>query len=66
VGGAGYRPRKDVAAAERAVNALVRMNLIQGQFDALVSFAYNLGVGTLERSTLLRLVEAGEFAAAAN
>ncbi|HRC03299.1 MAG TPA: lysozyme, partial [Niabella sp.] len=28
----------------------------QGQFDALVSFAYNLGIGALQRSTLLKLV----------
>lgn len=35
------------------------------QFGALVSFAYNLGVGALARSTLLRLHRAGDYAAAA-
>jgi GH24 family phage-related lysozyme (muramidase) len=37
----------------------------QGQFDALVSFAYNCGVGNLEGSTLLRLHKAGKIADAA-
>lgn len=36
----------------------------QSQFDALVSFAYNLGSGALAGSTLLRLHKAGKFAAA--
>lgn len=38
----------------------------QGQFDALVSFAYNLGVSTLLHSTLWKLFVAGEPAAAAD
>ncbi len=37
----------------------------QNQFDALVDFAYNLGVGNLESSTLLRLHKAGDYAGAA-
>ncbi|MEA3053524.1 MAG: lysozyme [Sphingomonadales bacterium] len=37
----------------------------QSQFDALVSFAYNLGPGNLASSTLLRRHKAGDFAAAA-
>ncbi|MBO9712617.1 lysozyme [Sphingomonas sp.] len=36
----------------------------QNQFDALVSFAYNVGIGNLGRSTLLRLHKAGNFAGA--
>jgi|SRR5581483_1642701 lysozyme len=47
---------EDVAEAEHAVNALVKVPLTQGQFDALVDFTFNLGAGTLERSTLLRLL----------
>lgn len=37
----------------------------QNQFDALVDFAYNLGVGNLESSTLLRLHKEGDYAGAA-
>lgn len=37
----------------------------QKQFDALVHFAYNIGVGALSKSTLLRLHKAGHFDAAA-
>lgn len=44
---------------------VVSAPLTQGQFDALADFGYNLGVGSLMRSTLLRLVNDGEFAAAA-
>ena len=53
----------DVAGAEQAVNTLVKVPLTQGQFDALVSFTYNLGAGTLQRSTLLALLNAGRYAA---
>ena len=38
----------------RAVNHAVRVDITQNQFDALVSFAYNLGVGSLHSSTLLK------------
>ncbi len=48
--------RKDVRHAALSVLALVRVPLTQGQFDALVSFAFNLGSGAFERSTLRRAV----------
>lgn len=38
----------------------------QGQFDALVSFAYNVGLGNLSSSTLLKKHLAGDYAGAAN
>lgn len=44
---------------------VVSAPLTQGQFDALADFAYNLGSGSLLRSTLLRLVNDGELVAAA-
>lgn len=43
----------DVMDAERAVSQLVEVPLAQHQFDALVCFVFNIGVGAFERSTLL-------------
>lgn len=59
--------QSDLKASVWAVNHFVDANvmLTQNQFDALVDFAYNLGVGALHSSTLLRLVNAGDFADAA-
>lgn len=45
---------QDVWRFERCVNELVQAPLTQNQFDALVSFAFNIGCGALGRSTLLR------------
>ena len=55
----------DVARAVAAVNRLVRVGISQGQFDALVDFAFNLGCAALAQSTLLREMNAGDFAGAA-
>ncbi len=52
--------RKDVRIAERAVLRLISVPLMDGQFDALVSFTFNLGAGALQRSTLRRKVNSGE------
>jgi lysozyme len=51
---------KDVLAAEQAVLRLVKVPLTDGQFDALVSFTFNLGGGALQRSTLRRKVNREE------
>ena len=40
---------------ERFINGIPKVKT-QGQFDALVSFAYNVGVGNLKRSTLLKKI----------
>lgn len=56
--------RQDVAKFERGVEKLAPKTT-QGQFDALVSFAFNLGLKALEGSTLLRLHKAGDYQAAA-
>lgn len=48
--------RRDVQVAERAVLRLIDVPLTDGQFDALVSFTFNLGSGALQRSTLRRKV----------
>jgi len=55
----------DVVSAQNAVLRLVHVPLTQGQFDALVDFTYNLGAGKLSGSTLLRDLNAGQYAAAA-
>ncbi|MEQ1704631.1 MAG: lysozyme [Rickettsiales bacterium] len=47
---------KDVQTAERAVLRLITVPLTDGQFDALVSFTFNLGGGALQRSTLRRKI----------
>jgi len=52
---------KDLSAAEDAVNSLVKIKLTQFQFDALVSFVFNVGRGAFARSTLLKKVNAGLF-----
>ena len=56
---------KDVGWAERSVAELVRVPLEQYQFDALASFVINLGRGGLKKSTLLRLLNKGDYDGAA-
>jgi lysozyme len=55
--------RQDVQTAEQAVLRLITVPLTDGQFDALVSFTFNLGAGALQRSTLRRKVNRGDHAA---
>lgn len=50
----------DIEAAAHAVLRLISVPLTDGQFDALVSFTYNLGSGALQRSTLRRKVNRQE------
>ena len=51
---------------ENDVSRLVKVGLTQWQFDALVSFTYNLGARSLSTSTLLRKLNAGDYAGAAD
>jgi lysozyme len=54
--------RADAGIAERAVQRLITVPLTQNQFDAVVSFTFNLGEGALERSSLRQLINVGQFA----
>ena len=56
---------RDVATAETAVGRLVKTQLTQGQFDALVDFVFNLGAGRLASSTLLACLNSGKYDEAA-
>lgn len=55
-----------VARYENGVTNLVTVPLNQNQLDALVDFAYNLGVNALKGSTLLKKLNTGDYAGAAN
>lgn len=55
----------DVAPVERTVNALLKPKLTQSQFDALVSFAFSIGLEAFAESQVLRRVNEGDFVAAA-
>jgi lysozyme len=52
----------DVYTAADAISEFVRVPLLQNQFDALVSFVFNIGDGAFQDSTLLRLLNTDHFA----
>lgn len=60
---AGELLRDDADAAEGAVKEGVEVPLSQKQFDALVSFVFNVGTGAFRESTLLRLLNEGDYEA---
>lgn len=55
-----------LAPREQAVTRLVKVPMTQSQFDALVSLVYNIGAGAFASSTLLRLLNAGDYLGAAD
>jgi lysozyme len=57
--------RADLARFESGVSKLVAVPLTQGNFDALVSFSFNVGLGTLQRSTLRQKLNRGDKEGAA-
>lgn len=57
---------QDTQTVVDAVNRSVTVPLSQNQFDALVAFTYNVGAGSEAHSTLVRLLNAGNVAGAAN
>lgn len=56
----------DLDECEADVRRLVRVDLSQGQFDALVSLVFNMGAGNLIKSTLLAKLNHGDYAGARN
>lgn len=57
---------KDLEKFRGGVNRCVKVPVNENQFGALVSFAYNVGIGSLQSSTLLKLLNAGDYDAAAD
>lgn len=55
---------QDLETFEQAVQRAVLVPLEQHQFDALTSFAFNVGIGNLRASTLLKVVNAGDVGSA--
>lgn len=58
--------QNDSAKFEAAINKLVTVTLNQFQFDALVCIVFNIGIQAFKDSTLLRKLNAGDYAGAAN
>jgi GH24 family phage-related lysozyme (muramidase) len=58
--------REDLAVFERCVDRVVSVPLNRNEFDALVSWAFNVGCGAVARSTLVRKLNAGDRAGAAD
>lgn len=52
---------QDLRIAEQAVNDGVKVPLNQNQFDALVSFVFNVGTGAFKNSTLLKRLNEGDY-----
>lgn len=57
---------EDVREAVKAVNDAVKVYITQNMFDALVSFTFNVGSGALHKSTLIKRLNGGDIAGAAN
>lgn len=57
---------EDVVDAENSIEAYVKVPLTQNQFDALVSFVFNIGDVAFKRSTMLRMLNVKDYTGAAN
>lgn len=58
--------KNDLVIYEKGVENVVKVKLNQNQFDALVSFSYNVGLGALRTSTLMKKLNAKDYTGAAN
>lgn len=63
---ADARFKKDLELFSNGVKLLLKVDVSENQFSALVSFAYNCGLGSLKGSTLLQLVNRGKYTQAAD
>src|SRR5258707_20388 len=57
--------RADISAAVACVNRVVKAEISQSQFDALVDFCFNVGRGNFSQSTMLRKLNLGDLEGAA-
>ena len=57
--------KKDLNRFEAGVLRLIKVKLTQGQFDGLVSFSFNVGLGNLQNSTLRMKLNRGDYEGAA-
>ncbi|HLD90978.1 MAG TPA: lysozyme [Patescibacteria group bacterium] len=55
-----------VATFAESVNEFVKIKVTQNQFNALVSLAYNIGLGNFSKSTVLRKLNIGDYEGAAS
>lgn len=58
--------KADVSVFEKALNELIKVDLTQNQFDALVAFVFNIGVGAFKKSTILKRINDKKFDEAAD
>jgi lysozyme len=54
--------QEDASTAAHEIAGSVKVHLSQPQVDALISFAFNVGTGAFRNSTLLRLLNQGDYA----
>lgn len=57
--------KKELVKHEAAINRMVTVDMSQHQFNALVSLSYNVGIGAVKRSTVLKKFNAGDITGAA-
>ena len=57
---------QDINEHNKFIDKYVKVELSQNQYDALSSFVFNLGGGALQKSTLLKKLNAGDYEGAAN